>query len=1053
MTASSFPAVEMPMPMAVPFAEGGPSEPIIPVASAAAASFESMVFGASDGSTVAGLNQSKVAVGSPLPMPTATPAPMLSPLLDAPHGAVANDPSPSRTAIEVDASRIVGPWNTARGVRVTEVSARERSLRASPDFPEDPPLMKPSMEPGGLVSEAEDGSDRPDFGDAIRRPIDPHDVEMATQGMHPSLGVGTNPEPLQVVRPRADPEQGTASEQEDPSALVPSDASIPDASSRRGASGSSPRMMRLSRGSGRRRGLPIASSPTVSADGLESASVPPSEAPAAPHRMVREIIEADPRVAPPSERVADPRPMILPAPSPGCIGAFQTQGASCGEQSLGEFAGARQPFPRSGPGEALTREVPEVGIAVSANQASLRASPAAVVSHRDPSQFPGTRGLEAIPNPFPQPVGPEILRMPSAVTELGATTVSRMIGIPVPDGPGNEATLVLPASSTPEPVPGIGRDPTSGRRNLRERMPDPGDSRPMPTGWLRTDSPMTGVPSVTTEYSASPNPRSGLIGMQGFENRSPERGGGVSDPRSLPSESSEANPVSIDGIARGFQTVPSLVSSGPEVLNDRLEGGWRPPVDRHEGDLFAIGNTGSKPRLVPDHPAIAAASRLETHECRNGFLGMVGQTSGRETLSGAPASIPPTIADGASPSTVLLPPMLDAAAPRRSPILHPEERPVAATPGPLPEPSSTPTDGSIPGDLRGEAFFPEAVSGERSGNPTADGRLHPLTSPGAESSPRPRHGAPNSSSEFRSTALLSANISYDSSSSTAQVLASRGTDASSVDASRSSKSLEKTSNRNPAIGFAAEVVPDAKPAYPTAGMTSAAKSSVMVNPQASNVAPGPVPQRPDPEVSSVGSEGSATRGASPEPSLAWQPQVPSPGEPSPSVPLAPGSELPLPKTAARLQELLSGEVVLLQRLRTGSMTAVLRPDPGSELRVELRRRQGAIEIRATVERGDARAIAEGWPELQQQLRGQGIHLFSLERSLEREPVAPSQRNFHGNTDTQSSSSGGRGRQQPPMPEAGVWADGRPGRSSADRGPSSSASPNSRTPRRLLESWA
>ena len=523
------------------------------------------------------------------------------------------------------------------------------------------------------------------------------------------------------------------------------------------------------------RALPMESLPMVPGSGSEWGNSLPRATPANSGRPGRTISEADPTVMRPSGGLSDPKPAFSPGPSPGGMVVVETQGVSRGEETSGEPEGTKSPSPVQVPTKVSETEAPDRDIVFSPTRAPLRAAPPAVISHREAVEVPGTQRPEAVSIPTPRPMGPEILRIPSAVPAPVATSPSWAIRVTASNVPGSEATPARVLSLTPP---------------------------------------------------------------------------------------------------------------------------------------------GSEPHS-------------RTH---------------------------------------------------------------------------------------------------------LEARITPL--------------------EYRLPSPPAANISYDLARSAAQAVGSLGADAPPVEAFRTLKMPEKTSHSNPVVGFSAEVTPDAKPAYTTAGMTSAAMSSVMVNPQASNVAPGPVPQRPDPEVSSVGSEGSATRGAFPEPSWAWQPQVPSPGEPPPSVPLAPVSELPLPKTAARLQELLSGEVVLLQRLRTGSMTAVLRPDPGSELRVELRRRQGSIEIRATVERGDARAIAEGWPELQQQLRGQGIHLFSLERSQERDPVAPSQRNASGNIDDHSSPSGGRGRQQPPSPEAGAWAQGRPGRPSGDRAPSStSGASTSRTPHRLLESWA
>lgn len=176
-------------------------------------------------------------------------------------------------------------------------------------------------------------------------------------------------------------------------------------------------------------------------------------------------------------------------------------------------------------------------------------------------------------------------------------------------------------------------------------------------------------------------------------------------------------------------------------------------------------------------------------------------------------------------------------------------------------------------------------------------------------------------------------------------------------------------------------------------------------------------------------------------------------------PVEPESATPAPEppgtrsATQRLQELLTGEAVLFQRLRNGSMTAVLRPEPGSELRVELRRRQGAVEIRATVERGDARAMAEGWAELQHQLRGQGILLHPLER--ESSPSA--QRGIPDASGDRSSNAGGRGRQQGSAQNPSAWSDGPPpsGSTSGSPRPGGARTPASPrgSSRRLLESWA
>ena len=160
--------------------------------------------------------------------------------------------------------------------------------------------------------------------------------------------------------------------------------------------------------------------------------------------------------------------------------------------------------------------------------------------------------------------------------------------------------------------------------------------------------------------------------------------------------------------------------------------------------------------------------------------------------------------------------------------------------------------------------------------------------------------------------------------------------------------------------------------------------------------------------------------------------------------------LPQARSITRLSDQLSGEVVLLQRLRTASMTAVLRPDAGSELRVELRRREGRVEIRATLERGDAQAIAEGWPELQQQLRTQGVHLLPLER----EGTPDSAKESSDPAGERSAHSGGRGRNHQPAQDLAPGMGGEAGQKARSH-QARSAQPAALKPahRPLLESWA
>jgi hypothetical protein len=165
-------------------------------------------------------------------------------------------------------------------------------------------------------------------------------------------------------------------------------------------------------------------------------------------------------------------------------------------------------------------------------------------------------------------------------------------------------------------------------------------------------------------------------------------------------------------------------------------------------------------------------------------------------------------------------------------------------------------------------------------------------------------------------------------------------------------------------------------------------------------------------------------------------------------------QLPQARSLSRLADQLSGEVVLMQRLRSGVMTAVLKPDAHSELRVDLRRREGRLEIRATMERGDSQAISEGWSELQQQLRAQGVHLLPLERPSSPPPTS---RDSADSAGERSANSGSRGKNQQTPQEThdgtswGRGETGQPMRPASTR--SANASAKKPDHRHLLESWA
>lgn len=199
--------------------------------------------------------------------------------------------------------------------------------------------------------------------------------------------------------------------------------------------------------------------------------------------------------------------------------------------------------------------------------------------------------------------------------------------------------------------------------------------------------------------------------------------------------------------------------------------------------------------------------------------------------------------------------------------------------------------------------------------------------------------------------------------------------------------------------------------------------------------------------------GSALEVASdlPQPQIPQEPSVkrfdPAPSEAgSTATPSAPRLD--------RFAELISTEANILRQFRPGILSAVVRPDAHSELRIELRLNRGQAEVRASLERGDIEAFKAGWPELQSNLLAQGIALLPLNEaplggSAGKTPE-PSQ---FGAADSRS---GGRsGHRDNPQDLRGDAASfGFPGESSR------STSAKSATPagavggtRHLLESWA
>jgi hypothetical protein len=111
---------------------------------------------------------------------------------------------------------------------------------------------------------------------------------------------------------------------------------------------------------------------------------------------------------------------------------------------------------------------------------------------------------------------------------------------------------------------------------------------------------------------------------------------------------------------------------------------------------------------------------------------------------------------------------------------------------------------------------------------------------------------------------------------------------------------------------------------------------------------------------------------------------PGPAYFSPS-PRAPGAA-----TIELLHGQIAGEAAELRRLGADSVALLVRPDDGTEVLLHLKVREGLVEVRAQVERGDPGALAGRWAELQQALSAQGIRLARLEEPVTTPSRAPAE---------------------------------------------------------------
>ena len=74
---------------------------------------------------------------------------------------------------------------------------------------------------------------------------------------------------------------------------------------------------------------------------------------------------------------------------------------------------------------------------------------------------------------------------------------------------------------------------------------------------------------------------------------------------------------------------------------------------------------------------------------------------------------------------------------------------------------------------------------------------------------------------------------------------------------------------------------------------------------------------------------------------------------------------------------MSLQAVRLRESGQDSLQVVIKPDTGLQLSLNLQMRDGAVEMRALLQRGNLEFLNLHWPELQQQLESRGIRLGPL----------------------------------------------------------------------------
>jgi hypothetical protein len=79
----------------------------------------------------------------------------------------------------------------------------------------------------------------------------------------------------------------------------------------------------------------------------------------------------------------------------------------------------------------------------------------------------------------------------------------------------------------------------------------------------------------------------------------------------------------------------------------------------------------------------------------------------------------------------------------------------------------------------------------------------------------------------------------------------------------------------------------------------------------------------------------------------------------------------------RTQGMVTLQAVRLRESGTDELRVVIKPDAGTQLSLNLRQRDGVVEVQAVLDRGNFDQFSRHWPELQQQLEARGVRVAPL----------------------------------------------------------------------------